>query len=90
MKIVYNVSHGGFLVPGDVRDQCGLDYYADIERNDPRLVEFVEAHGGCYEEGCALLCVVEVPENTTDFLVTECDGEESVYYVVDGKIHCAV
>lgn len=31
--------------------------------------------------------ILEMPDNITDFKISDYDGFETVYYVVDGKIH---
>lgn len=36
---------------------------------------------------CAVLMVVEIPDNATDWELDEYDGLESIIYVADGKIH---
>lgn len=34
----------------------------------------------------SLLEIVEIPDDATDWILTEYDGAETLYYVVDGKI----
>ena len=87
MKIVVNSCYGGFHVPEELQEKRGLRRYDCIDRTDPELVAFVEAHGGEYEEDCAFLEIVEIPDEATDWILNEYDGMESVIYVVDGKIH---
>ena len=102
MKIVYNACFGGFGINPEFFDIYGIDSMYGIDRDDfwklersrdvrtdPRLVEYVEAHPKEEDRhGCSLLKVVDIPDNATDWFITEYDGVETVYYVVDGKIRC--
>lgn len=87
MFIVINKCYGGFHIPTSLCEATGLSSYEDIDRTDPRLVEFVQEQGGDYREGCSRLVVVEVPEDATDWELDEYDGFESIIYVVDGKLY---
>lgn len=90
MKLVINVSYGGFSLPEEFRTQYGIDEYDDnINRTDERLITFIENHGGCVEAFCSELEVVEIPDESTDYYIDEYDGLETVIYVLDGKIHFA-
>lgn len=87
MKLVINTSFGGFSLPEAFREKYGFEsVYDDIERTDSRLVEYVEKNP-C---DCGDLEVVEVPDEATDYMMTEYDGNESVIYVINGKIRFAV
>lgn len=89
MTIILNRCYGGFHIPEAFARAHGLDEYDDIERTDPELVEFVQSHGGRFEEGCACLCAVSFPEGVTDWEIDEYDGYERMTYVLDGKLgHC--
>lgn len=89
MTIVLNTCYGGFHIPEAFAEAHGLDTYDDIDRTDAELIAFIKAEGddGEYEEGCACLSLVELPENVTDWEISEYDGYESLIYVVDGKIY---
>lgn len=92
MRIVINTCFGGFHIPAELCETCGLSRYDDIDRSDSRLVDFVETHAdadGRYCEDYAVLVVVEIPDTCTDWEVSEYDGLESIIYVVDGKIRHA-
>lgn len=101
MKIVYNACFGGFGINPEFFDIYGIDEMYGISirdlvelerskkvRTDPRLVEYVETHPKECEDDCSRLKIVDIPDNATDWMVTEYDGAETVYYVVDGKIRC--
>ncbi len=92
MKIVINECFGGFSLPSDFCELYGLDEYDDIDRADARLVEFLESYFAAtgensYSESFSELVIEEIPDNSTDWHVTEYDGSESIVYVVDGKLH---
>ena len=81
MKIVINADFGGF--------GCGVSKkYEDFvlkyenDRTNPELVAFVENH----QNDCGDLKVETIPNNATDWDIQEYDGDESIIYVVNGKI----
>lgn len=83
MKVVLNGRYGGFrLGEGFVREYCFDSPYADIERNDSRLVAWVENH----PDDNPNLRIAEIPDNATDYMINEYDGLESVIMVIDGKL----
>lgn len=90
MKIVVNACYGGFSLPEEFAKSIGLEYTFDgqIERTDPRLIEYVEKNPddhGRYSN----LVVEEIPDEATDFIIQEYDGSETILYVLDGKIRIA-
>jgi hypothetical protein len=89
MIMVLNKDWGGFHLPKEFCDQHGFHRYDDIERDDFRLVEFIQAHGGEYKGDGVILCAVKIPDEATDWEMDEYDGFESITYVVGGKIHHA-
>jgi hypothetical protein len=87
MKLVINTCYGGLKLSDKAKEMLDKNAYA-LERDDPKLVEVVETLGSKEASGpYALLKVVELPDNTTDYDVHEYDGYESLVYVVDGKLH---
>lgn len=89
MKLVINSCYGGFGLSDKALQMLGIEDEYDLERNDPKLVEVVEALGEEANGECAELEVVELPEDTTDYSIEEYDGSETVIYVVNGKLHWA-
>lgn len=88
MKMVINCCYGGFAVKDEVLKRLGLDEDAEDLRYDPRLIAEIERLGSkAVSVYYSRLEVVQIPDNATDHLVREYDGLETVYYVVDGKIH---
>lgn len=94
MKIVLNKDYGGFslseLAKNILKELSPRDtslYSYEEYRDNDNLVEVVERLG---EHACgkwASLEIVEIPDETTDWIINEYDGYETLYYVVYGKIH---
>lgn len=83
-KIVVNRAYGGFQLPKAFRQKYNINSpYPYIERNDERLVQFVEEHPELSEA----LEVVVLEDDCTDYTIVEYDGSEEVYVVYHGKIY---
>ena len=91
MKIVINACYGGFSLSKSAAAYMGTSTHPWDEdiRTDPRLVDMVERDALAASGDCAELTVVEIPDNATDWEMSDYDGIESIIYVVDGKIHHA-
>lgn len=92
MKFVLNKCWGGFKVSDIAAKALGLrDGWEadDLDRYDPDLVKVVETLGKDANGDCAKLHVVEIPNNASDWELSDYDGIESIIYVVDGKIYHA-
>lgn len=81
MKIVLNNIYGG------------ISEYAASHRTDKGLIQEIEegkyrCHSFCGSIPLEHLIVVELPNDITDFIVTDYDGLERIYYVLNGKIYC--
>jgi len=94
MKVVINTCYGGFDIPEELHDHFYDDSGYEIPDANPRtdkvLIDFIETHGdddNFYVFGYSSLRVVEIPDNATDWIITDYDGLETIYYVVDGKIY---
>ncbi len=83
MKIVLNRCWGGFSLPKRYCEKYGCSAYDDGERTNPRLIAFVEK----YPDEANNLKVFEIPDKSTDYMVNDYDGCESIIYVMDGKLH---
>lgn len=83
MQIVINSCYGGFglsdkaLALYNTLANTELEYYYDIERNDPILVHVVETLGNEANDRFAKLRIVEIPDDI-EWEITEYDGSESV------------
>lgn len=86
MKLVINTSFGGFCLPDEFCELHGLERWDSVARNQPELVSYVEARGQVqtlYGE----LEVVEIPKEATDWELDSYDGQESITYVLNGKLY---
>lgn len=84
MKYVINTAFGGYKLPEEFCEIYGIEDswdYNDNYRKDERLIKYVEKHPNGDLE------VVEIPDDATDWELTEYDGAESIIAVIDGKIH---
>lgn len=82
MKIVINVCYGGFGLSERAIEQLkklGVerDYYRDIERNNPLLIQTVEHLGKEANGVCAELKIIEIPDGV-EWYIEEYDGMEWV------------
>ena len=91
MKIVINTCYGGFSLSDEAIERLNLDSpYAEVERTDEALIALIEEIGSYRVSGrCAKLQIVNLPDDTTDWEISEYDGAEEVIYVVDGKLEHA-
>lgn len=87
MEIVINRCFGGFSLSKEAAALLGVRPYDNVDRTDYRLVQVVKDLGERTNGHCARLEVVELPDETTDWMVNEYDGAETVIYVVNGKLH---
>ena len=95
MKIIINKDFGGCVINSVAAKAAGLGdteiHNPDMEiRTSPALIDLIgqwgaDAVGGRF----SALEVIDLPDNLTDYEISEYDGFESVIYVVDGKIHHA-
>lgn len=95
MKVVLNECYGGFGL-----SEAFVNKYPQFEdinysydENDRIKVDFIEAleEFGVNEASgdCASLVIVEISDDCTDWEIIENDGDETIIYVLDGKIHRA-
>ena len=89
MKIIINKCFGGFGVNEEIEEKLGLTEMDEEEiRYNPELIALIES-GEDVSDEFANLKVVELPDNCTDYYIDEYDGNESIIYVVDGKLNWA-
>ena len=74
MKLVINETYGGYGYGVTDEFEALVAKYED-ERTAPELVAFVEKH----PDDCGDLNVVEIPDESTDYLIDEYDGAETVF-----------
>ena len=87
MKIVINDCYGGFGIRDDIMNYLrSYDVNEENLRTNPILIGLIES-GREVSAEYADLKVVDIPDESTDYLIDEYDGMESILYVIDGKIH---
>lgn len=91
MKIVINTCYGGFGISDEALADLGVEEdraYDGGFRTNEALVALIEEKGSDYcSDEFALLKVVEIPDEITDWEISEYDGIEEVLAVINGKIH---
>ena len=86
MKVIINNCYGGFGVKEEVITGLGYGKYdtrSDVLRTDERLISMLE-NGENIGGNCSDLVVATIPDEVTNWWVSEYDGLEDLYYVVDG------
>lgn len=86
MKYVINRCFGGFGISEECVKKLGLRDRWSVDRTDERLIKMVEEDSRAVSGPYSKLAVVEIPEEATDWELTEYDGVEDIIAVVDGKI----
>lgn len=87
MKIVINGCYGGFRVCDWACKELGIKGYEESRTNES-LIDMIERFGSeCISGEYSILEVVEIPDEATDWMINEYDGNETVIYVLDGKLH---
>ena len=65
--------------------------FGDFKRDDKEVItaieEFEMFFNESYSGDCSCISIVEIPDESTDWMLDEHDGAETIWYVVDGKIH---
>lgn len=88
MKVIINNCYGGFGVKDEVSKQLGYrGYFCSFEydlRTDERLIDMAERGEDVFMSYCEPI-IANVPDEATDWWVTEYDGLEDLWYVLDGK-----
>jgi hypothetical protein len=94
MKVVINRCFGGFSVSKEIYEMMGLEwdgygYAFNNDRTNEELIKCIEKIGtekSSEEHRFASLEVVEIPDNATDWEISNYDGAEEVIAVIDGKL----
>lgn len=97
MKIVVNQCYGGFHLSDKAENMLAKavgeeadDIWGEEYREHPALIVIVEELGEeSYDASVSKLAIIEIPDDATDWELSEDDGFEEVIYVLDGKIHHA-
>lgn len=91
MEIILNKCYGGLSFSQEALERAGFswehDRYNDDLRRSLNMIDVVREMGDDAGRYCSKPVVVTIPEEATDYRITEYDGFETILYVVDGKIH---
>lgn len=88
MKMVINTCFGGFGIADGWRAKNGCEGCQEDCRECAKLIQAIENDekvNNAYSE----LTVVEFSDEATDYEIQEYDGNESLLYVLNGKIRYA-
>ena len=92
MKVVINGCFGGFGVSKEVYEMMGLEwdgygYAFNNDRTNKELIKCIEKIGTGKASGrFSSLEIVKIPDNATDWEISNHDGAEEIIVVVDGKL----
>lgn len=88
MKLVINRCFGGFGISDKAAKELNIENTVlhKFFRTDERLISLVEQDSKSASSNYAKLCVVEIPDNATDYEIADYDGCEEIIAVVDGKL----
>lgn len=90
MKVVVNRCYGGFSLSRAAMEALGVESpYEEISRINPNLIAFVEKDALSGSGRHAKLQIVEIPDEATDWEISEYDGFETIIYVLNGKLYHA-
>lgn len=88
MKYILNKCFGGFSVNESVLKELGYKHVYDVRRDDKRLIKIIEERGSKNVQGMsAMLKVVDIPAEATDWTMVDYDGIERIIYVINGKLN---
>lgn len=82
-KVVLNCCYGGFSLSKEAYEYMGLEwdgygYAFKYDRENPKLIECIEALGSKANGRCSSLCIEEYDEENFDCYIDEYDGSESL------------
>lgn len=92
MEILVNYSSYGFdfsdFGTAKLKENNITDYEDGIEiRTNPEVIKLFEKYGDELFNERSDVELEIIPDNITDFAIVENDGYETLFYVLDGKIH---
>jgi len=85
MKIAVHRGWGIFYLPEEVRGALGCEEYEYddyMKRNDEKLIAALEKYNTDRE-----IMIIDIPNEATDWVISDYDGVETIYYCLDGKIY---
>ena len=87
MQIILNKDYGGFMVPDEICKLLHCDQFDTSMsiRTNPTFIQWIKQKKKNGED--TDFRVVEIPDNASDYLIEDFDGDEWMYFVVNGKIY---
>lgn len=82
-RVVINNDYGGFSLSSQVLKEIGKDRDYMVDRNDPKLLAFIDKHGLKAASGSprTSLAIAKIPETWGEFWnIEEYDGAESIVF----------
>lgn len=90
MKIVVNHCYGGFSLSKEAYAYMTDKWDDEDDRTNSEFISLIEEWGSERVSGpYAKLKIIEIPDESTDWIMEETDGFEEILYVLDGKIYFA-
>lgn len=95
INILINTTYGGYSLSEEAAEATShianrYDLSRQSYRTNPEVLRIFEEMGSeAFSGYCSEIEMVSIPDEATDWMITEYDGLEEVIYVVDGKIHTA-
>ena len=87
MKIAINNGYGGWELSENFFEKYPQFEEEGIVRDDIEFIKCLEEFGTKEASSeYSHIEIVEIPDETTDYIINEYDGYESIIYVVNGKI----
>ena len=92
IEVLVNECFGGFSFSDEaweiIQPWCDDD---DFEaRTDPRVIKLYKERGSEFMSGeYSSIGLETIPSNATDWWIDDYDGNETLYYIVDGKRYLA-
>lgn len=87
MEIILNSSYGGFMVTQEIADMFHTNVYDTSLRENKELINIIKNGKQDVSGSFSKLEVFEIPDEVTDYTITDYDGIENIIYVQDGKLY---
>lgn len=86
MKIIINTCYGGFGINSEwCAKNCEKTCNEDCRKCE-KLIHAIEKKEKTVNNEFSKLTIVEIPDEVTDYKIQNYDGDESLLYVLNGKI----
>lgn len=86
MEVIVNRCWGGAKLSDEVAKELKVSKY-DFCRDDYYVIKAVKENPERASGKFSKLKVIQIPDETTDYMIKDYDGMETVIYVVGGKLY---